>query len=60
MSFDIADVRRVQEQRKDLSDEQAGEVLGFLLDTYAIEPYNMDSDTLFKSAANLMYPEVQK
>lgn len=56
--FDIKDVRRVQEQRPDLSDSQASDVLGFLMDTYAIEPYNMDSDKLFKAAADLMFPKV--
>ena len=54
--FDITDIRRVQEQRKDLSDDQASEVLGFLMDTYAVEPYNMDSDKLFKTAADMMFP----
>ena len=56
--FDLKDIRRVQEQRKDLSDDQASDVLGFLMDTYAIEPYNMSSDKLFKSASDLIFPEV--
>ena len=56
--FDLKDVRRVQEQRPDLSDNQANEVLGFLMDAYAIEPYSMDSDKLFKTTADLIFPKV--
>lgn len=56
--FDLSDIRRVQKQRKDLSDDQAIDVLGFLMDTYAIEPYNMDSDKLFKETADLMFPKL--
>ena len=55
--FDITDIKRVKKQRPDLNDDQASDVLGFLMDTYAIEPYNMDSDKLFKATANLMFPE---
>jgi hypothetical protein len=40
-----------------LDDDQAADVLGFLMDTYAMQPYNMDSDELFKSTADLMFPE---
>lgn len=58
MSFDVKDIRRVQTQRSDLDDQQASDVLGFLMDTYAIEPYNMDSDKLFKATVDLMFPEV--
>ena len=57
--FDISDINRVKAQRPDLSDDMASDVLGFLMDTYAVEPYNIDSDTLFKATANLMFPEVQ-
>ena len=56
--FDIADIRRVQKQRPDLDGDQASEVLGFLMDTYAVEPYKMDSDELFKTAADLMFPKL--
>ena len=56
--FNITDIRRVQNQRPDLSDDQASEVLGFLMDTYAVEPYNINSDRLFKETASLMFPEV--
>lgn len=56
--FDVKDIRRVQKQRPDLDDDQAADVLGFLMDTYAIEPYNMDSDKLFKETANLMFPKL--
>ena len=56
MSFDYKDIERVVAQRPDLTDDQASDVLGFLMDTYAIEPYNMDSDSLFKSTAAMMYP----
>jgi len=55
--FCINDIRRVQTQRPDLDDDQAADVLGFLMDTYAVEPYNMDSDKLFKETANFMFPE---
>jgi len=54
--FDLNDIRRVQNQRPDLDNDEASEVLGFLLDTYSIEPYDVDSDVLFKSAADLMFP----
>ncbi len=57
--FDSNDIKRVQNQRPDLSDDQASEVLGFLMDTYAIEPYNINSDKLFKETASLMFPEVE-
>jgi len=57
--FNITDIRRVQAQRRDLDDSQASDVLGFLMDTYAIEPYSMNSDKLFKTTADLMFPEVQ-
>ena len=55
--FDSNDIKRVQSQRPDLSDDQAGDILGFLMDTYNIEPYNMDSDELFKATADLMFPK---
>ena len=55
--FDTNDIKRVQGQRPDLTDDQAGEVLGFLLDTYAVEPYNIKSDKLFKETANFMFPK---
>jgi len=55
--FDSSDLKRVQAQRNDLSEDQAGEVLGFLLDTYNEQPYNVDSDKLFKVAADMMFPE---
>lgn len=57
MMFDTNDIKRVQNQRPDLSSDQAADVLGFLMDTYSIEPYNMDSDTLFKTTADLMFPK---
>ena len=57
--FDINDIKRVRTQRPDLNDDQASDVLGFLMDTFAIEPYNMNSDNLFKSTADLMFPEVK-
>ncbi len=55
--FDYKDIERVVKQRPDLTDDQAGDVLGFLMDTYAIEPYNMDSNELFKTTADLMFPK---
>ena len=56
--FNQNDIKRVQTQRPDLDDDMASDVLGFLMDTYNIEPYNMNSDKLFKSTADLMFPEV--
>ena len=58
MMFDTNDIKRVQSQRPDLSADQASDVLGFLMDTYNIESYNMDSDELFKETASLMFPLV--
>ena len=55
--FDITDIKRVRKQRPDLDDDQASDVLGFLMDTYAVEPYNMNSDKLFKTTADMMFPE---
>lgn len=57
--FDLNDIRRVQAQRPDLTEDQASDVLSFLLDTYAIEPYNINSDRLFKETSNFMFPEVR-
>lgn len=55
--FDIADIRRVQKDRPDLSDDQASEVLGFLNDVYAVEPYDIpDTQKLFKETADYIYP----
>ena len=57
--FDIKDIRNVQKQRPDLTEDQASDVLGFLMDTYAVEPYNINSDRLFKETASFMFPEVK-
>lgn len=58
MSFDISDIRRVQAQRPDLDDSQAGDVLGFLLDMYSIESFDIkDNERLFKETAEFIYPE---
>lgn len=55
--FDIADIRNVQKTRPDLNDSQASEILGFLNDVYAVEPYTItDNQSLFKSTADLMFP----
>lgn len=57
--FNNEDIKRVQFQRPDLSEDKAGDVLGFLMDTYADEPYAINSDKLFKDTANYMFPEVK-
>lgn len=54
--FDNRDIKRVQAQRPDLDDNQSSEVLGFLIDTYNIEPYNINSDRLFKETSDFMFP----
>jgi len=57
--FDITDIRKIQNDRPDLSDDQASEVLGFLMDTYAIEPYNITNNRkLFKETADYIYPKL--
>ena len=57
--FNNLDLKRVIKQRPDLNEDQAGEVLGFLLDTYAVEPYDINSDRLFKETAEYVFPEVK-
>lgn len=55
--FNITDIRRIQKNRPDLSDNQASEILGFLNDVYAVEPFNIeDTDKLFKETADYIYP----
>jgi hypothetical protein len=55
--FDIKDIRNVQRARPDLSDDQAAEVLGFLNDVYAVEPYDIpDTQKLFKETADYIFP----
>ena len=55
--FDISDIRNVQKVRPDLSDEQAGDVIGFLTDVYAEKSYKVnDTQKLFKQTADYIYP----
>lgn len=55
--FYLSDIREVQKQRPDLSDDQASEVLGFLNDVYAVEPYDIeDNQRLFKETADYVWP----
>jgi hypothetical protein len=55
---DISDIRAVQATRPDLTDSQANEVLGFLLDVYADKPYKIeDNQKLFKDTADYMFPK---
>ena len=57
--FSITDIRRIQESRPDLTYDQAAEVLGFLNDVYAVEPYDIkDTDKLFRDTAGYVFPEV--
>ena len=57
MNFDIRDIRSVQKSRPGLTDAQAEEVLGFLLDVYADKPYEIkDTQKLFKDTADYMFP----
>jgi len=56
---DLADIRDVQKARPDLTDAQASEVLGFLMDVYAEKPYKIkDNQKLFKDTADYMYPKL--
>lgn len=60
MMFNITDIRKVQNQRPDLNDDQASEVLGFLNDVYAVESFDIiDTKKLFKDTADYVFPEVQ-
>lgn len=55
--FDIADIRNVQKARSGLSDNQAEEVIGFLIDRYDDEPFKVtDNQKLFKDTADYMFP----
>ena len=57
--FNITDIRRMQKNRPDLTDDQSSEVLGFLNDVYAIESFDIkDTDKLFKEAADYIYPKL--
>ena len=57
LPFDLDDVRSVQAQRPDLTDDQACEVLGFLNDTYADQSFSIsDTARLFKDTANYIFP----
>ncbi len=57
MNFDIRDIRSVQKARPGLTDAQAEEILGFLLDVYADKPYKIeDTQKLFKDTADYMFP----
>lgn len=58
--FNTNDIKAIQKERPDLSDSQAGDVLGFLNDMYSIEPYSVgDNQRLFKETADYIYPEAQ-
>jgi hypothetical protein len=55
---DIKDIRDVQSVRPDLTDNQADEVIGFLMDTFDEDPYTVDDNRkLFEAAADMIFPE---
>lgn len=56
---DSNDIKRMQKLRPDLNSQQAREVVEFMEELYAEQPYNMDTDAAFKSGADLMFNEAQ-
>lgn len=57
--FDISDIRRVQKERPDLTDDQASEVLGFLMDVFSMgDSPCKSSPKLFKETADYIYPKL--
>lgn len=57
--FDLTDIRAVQKERPDLTDSQAEDVLGFLVDVFntGVSPCNA-SPKLFKETADYIYPKL--
>lgn len=54
----LEDIRKIQEKRPDLSDQQAEDVISFLLDMDSIEPIK-HTDRLFENTAAFMYGEMK-
>jgi len=55
--FCLDDINLIKKNRPDLNDDQCGEILGFLLDMYNIEPFNVkNNERLFKETASYVYP----
>lgn len=55
--FNQNDINLIQKNRPDLSEDQCGEVLGFILDMWNIEPFEIkNNERFFKETADYAFP----